>query len=100
MHLASPGLLFLTEWGPAGARLVRAAMDGSGRTDLVTEDIVYPQAVTLDFPSRCRSSFLHNITVYPRQVYWVDTYLDHIDRCDYHGHGRTTVARGRLAQNL
>ena len=54
LHLASPGLLFVTEWGAAGARLLRAAMDGRGRTDLVTEDIVHPQAVTLDLPSRCR----------------------------------------------
>ena len=50
-------------------------------------------------PLQVSLHLLHGVTVGPRQVYWVDTHLDTIERCDYQGRGRTTVARG-LAHNL
>ncbi len=35
-----------------------------------------------------------------RHVYWVDTYLDYIERCDYEGLSRVTVVRGAPVANL
>ena len=80
------GFLFLTRWGSGHPKLERAQLDGLQRKELVTKDIVYPQAVAVDLPTR--------------QVFWVDAYLDHIQRCDYDGNKRITVVRGRAAQNL
>ena len=37
---------------------------------------------------------------YVRHVYWVDTYLDYIERCDYDGRNRVTVVRGAPVANL
>ena len=95
------GFFFLTSWGRGPPRLLRflllllplllklvlrAAMDGTDQKDLVSANIVYPYGVTVDHPRR--------------QVYWVDTYLDQIERCDYSGEARRTIVRGRPAQNL
>ena len=33
-------------------------------------------------------------------MYWVDTYLDYIERCDYDGNNRKTVVRGAPVENL
>ncbi len=33
-------------------------------------------------------------------MYWVDTYLDYIERCDYTGGSRVTVVRGAPVANL
>ena len=38
--------------------------------------------------------------VLTRHVYWVDTYLDYIERCDYDGNNRKTVVRGAPVENL
>ena len=35
-----------------------------------------------------------------RQIYWVDTYLDFIERVDYNGLNRKTILKGSPAQNL
>ena len=80
------GFLFVTRWGSGRPRLERAQLDGLGRKELVTTDIVYPQAVAVDLPNR--------------KVFWVDAYLDHIQQCDYEGKRRVTVVQGRAAQNL
>ena len=80
------GFIFFTEWGTGRPSLERAKMDGTQRTELVNKDIVYPYGVTLDRPNR--------------HVYWVDTYLDYIERCGYNGEARRTIVRGQAAQNL
>ena len=36
-------------------------------------------------------------TLCSRHIYWVDTYLNYIDRCDYDGKRRRTIVRGSRA---
>nr|XP_018901907.1 PREDICTED: prolow-density lipoprotein receptor-related protein 1 [Bemisia tabaci] len=80
------GLMFFTRWGSARAMLERSKMDGSNRQKLIDNKIVYPYGVTVDFPSQ--------------HVYWVDTYLDFVERIDYDGKNRRTIAKGFPVQNL
>ncbi|KAK2718097.1 hypothetical protein QYM36_006775 [Artemia franciscana] len=80
------GFMFFTEWGASAARLERAFLDGTERKDLVVDKIVYPYGLALDYAN------LH--------VYWVDTYLDFIERVDYDGHNRKSIKRGPFVQNL
>jgi len=55
-------------------------MDGSNRKNLVTSKIVYPEGLTLDLP---RS-----------EIFWVDRFLDAVERIDYDGGNRRTMYRG------
>lgn len=66
--------------------LERINMDGTGRKAIVDHTIVYPYGVAVDFPTK--------------RVYWVDTYLDYVERVDYNGQNRKTVLRGTKVQNL
>lgn len=72
--------MFVTEWGSAAPLLERARLDGTKRTKLVEQKIVYPFGVAVDLPRE--------------EVYWVDTYLDVVERIRYDGSRRTTVYRG------
>lgn len=72
--------MFFTKWGPSNPMLERAALDGSDRTVLVQQKIVYPYGVTVDYPTQ--------------HVYWVDTYLDFVERIDYDGSNRRTIRKG------
>lgn len=80
------GYLFFTKWGRSPPMLERTDMDGTGRKQLVIHKIVYPYGVSLDVPNK--------------HVYWVDTYLDYVERIDYEGHNRRTIMRGSPVQNL
>lgn len=60
--------------------LEKAKMDGTERKTLVDYKIVYPYGVAVDYPNE--------------HVYWVDTYLDYIERVDYNGVRRITVIKG------
>ncbi|XP_047119261.1 low-density lipoprotein receptor-related protein 1 [Schistocerca piceifrons] len=79
------GYMFFTIWGGSPAALERSLLDGSERTKLVTHKIVYPYGVTVDYPTQ--------------QVYWVDTYLDVVERINYDGSNRVIVKRGPPIQN-
>ncbi|KAJ8937574.1 hypothetical protein NQ318_023105 [Aromia moschata] len=70
------GYLFFTKWGHSHPMLERCKMDGSERKAIVDIIIVYPYGVTVDYPKR--------------HVYWVDTYLDYVERVDYDGDNRRT----------
>lgn len=72
--------MFFTKWGATSAMLERSLLDGSERFPMVTHKIVYPYGVTVDFPNK--------------HVYWVDTYLDFIDRINYDGTQRKTIRKG------
>jgi integrin beta 2 len=72
--------MFFTKWGASSPMLERTALDGSNRTTLVQQKIVYPYGVTVDYPTQ--------------HVYWVDTYLDFVERIDYDGSNRRTVKKG------
>ncbi|CAN8029490.1 unnamed protein product, partial [Ixodes persulcatus] len=78
--------MFVTEWGSAAPLLERARLDGTKRTKLVEQKIVYPFGVAVDLPRE--------------EVYWVDTYLDVVERIRYDGSRRTTVYRGTPMRNL
>lgn len=72
--------MFYTKWGTSKPRLERANLDGTDQKTLVDQKIVYPYGLTVDFPLQ--------------HVYWVDTYLDYIDRVDYDGNNRKTIKKG------
>lgn len=80
------GFMFVTEWGSAAPVLERARLDGTERTKLVEQKIVYPFGIAVDLPRE--------------EVYWVDTYLDMVERISYDGSRRTTVFRGAPMRNL
>ncbi|XP_077556086.1 LDL receptor protein 1 isoform X2 [Haemaphysalis longicornis] len=80
------GFMFVTEWGSAAPVLERAHLDGTQRTKLVEQKIVYPFGIAVDLPRE--------------EVYWVDTYLDMVERISYDGSRRTTVFRGAPMRNL
>ncbi|CAH1393043.1 unnamed protein product [Nezara viridula] len=80
------GYMFYTKWGMSKPRLERANLDGTDQKTLVDQKIVYPYGLTVDFPLQ--------------HVYWVDTYLDYIDRVDYDGNNRKTIKKGYPVQNL
>lgn len=60
--------------------LERTLLDGSERKTLVDHKIVYPYGVTIDYTTQ--------------HVYWVDTYLDFVERVDYDGSNRRTIRKG------
>lgn len=72
--------MFFTKWGASSPMLERTALDGADRTVLVQHKIVYPYGVTVDYPTQ--------------HVYWVDTYLDFVERIDYDGSNRRTIRKG------
>lgn len=80
------GYIFFTKWGTAHPSLERAQMDGTERKTLVDRRIVYPYGVSVDFPNQ--------------HVYWVDTFLDCVERVDYEGNHRKMLRRGAPVQNL
>lgn len=61
------------------ASLVRANLDGSSDTILVSHKITYPSGLTLDLPNE--------------HVYWTDYYIDSIDRVDYNGKNRWSLKK-------
>ena len=57
------------------AKIERSGMDGQGRHELVSTDIVWPNGLTLDYPLQT--------------VYWVDASLDRLERINMDGTKRT-----------
>nr|XP_008195317.2 PREDICTED: LOW QUALITY PROTEIN: prolow-density lipoprotein receptor-related protein 1 [Tribolium castaneum] len=80
------GYMFFTKWGHSPPMVERCKMDGSERKAVVNHKIVYPYGVTVDYPTQ--------------HIYWVDTYLDFVERVDYDGKDRKTIMRGLKVQNL
>lgn len=80
------GFMFFTKWGHSPPMLERALLDGTNRTTLVHQKIVYPYDIAVDFPLQ--------------HIYWVDSYLDFVERINYDGTNRRTVKRGAPVQNL
>ncbi|CAH0551681.1 unnamed protein product [Brassicogethes aeneus] len=80
------GYMFFTKWGHSPPMLERCKLDGSDRRTIVNHKIVYPYGVSVDYPNK--------------HVYWIDTYLDYVERVDFDGKHRRTVMRGIRVQNL
>ncbi|XP_032148954.1 low-density lipoprotein receptor-related protein 2 isoform X4 [Sapajus apella] len=74
-------LLFWSDWGHH-PRIERASMDGSMRSVIVQDKIFWPCGLTIDYPNRL--------------LYFMDSYLDYIDFCDYNGHHRRQVISSDL----
>ncbi|OWA55095.1 Low-density lipoprotein receptor-related protein 1 [Hypsibius exemplaris] len=70
--------IFFSQWGDK-ARIEQAWLDGSGRVDIVSDKIIWPNAITIDF--------IHE------RLYWVDARLSWIESCKFDGHDRRTVQR-------
>lgn len=73
--------MFWSDWGHH-PRIERASMDGSMRTIIVQNKIALPCGLTIDYPNRL--------------LYFMDSYLDYIDVCDYYGHHRRQVVASDL----
>ena len=57
-------------------------MDGSSRVAIVTEQLYWPNGLTIDYPTYT--------------VYFADAKLDFIHRCDYNGGSRAEVLASDL----
>lgn len=69
--------MFFTKW--ENSSVDRAHMDGENHSTLVTQKIVYPQGLTLDLANE--------------KVYWVDMYMDFLERIDYSGRNRWSLKK-------
>lgn len=72
--------MFFTKWGQFPAMVERALLNGLDRQPLVDHKIVYPYGLAVDIPTE--------------HVYWVDTYLDFVERINYDGSNRRTIQKG------
>lgn len=79
----SEGWMFWTDWGQA-AKIERAGMDGKARETIVSRDIRWPNALTLDLVLR--------------KIYWSDSKYHTIYTCDFDGSNRRIVLHS--AENL
>ena len=70
--------MFWTDWG-AEPKIERAGMDGSERRLLVTENVLWPNGLTLDLVSE--------------RLYWVDAKLNLIGEVGMDGRGARVVHR-------
>ena len=68
--------LFWSDWGQ-NPRIERSGLDGSGRIILVTKDLFWPNALTIDYPTK--------------RLYFADARMDFIEFCSYDGSGRYKV---------
>ncbi|XP_045781446.1 low-density lipoprotein receptor-like [Maniola jurtina] len=70
------GWMYWTDVGKE-PKIERAGMDGSHRQTIVSNDVVWPNGLTLDF--------VHN------RLYWVDAQLHTISSCNYDGSARRVI---------
>jgi len=69
-------LMFWTDWGTA-PKIERASMDGGGREVVHSRHLIWPNALTLDLPTRT--------------MYWADAKLHIIEASDYFGQSRRAI---------
>jgi hypothetical protein len=75
------GMLFWSDWGDQ-PKIERSALDGSNRTVLVSDSIVWPNSLSVDY--------IRN------HLYWIDAKLKHIERCDLDGNNRQIILNSGL----
>lgn len=68
--------MYWTDWG-SNSRIERAGMDGSHRHSIVSNDVKWPNGLTLDLVRK--------------RVYWVDAKLNTISSCNYDGSQRSQI---------
>lgn len=76
LFLHSARYLFWSDWGQ-NPRIERSGLDGSGRMVLVSKDLFWPNALTIDYPTK--------------RLYFADARMDFIMFCNYDGSGRQKV---------
>lgn len=67
-----------TDWGDLRPGIYRSNMDGSAVHPLVSEDVKWPNGISVD----------------EQWVYWTDAYLDCIERVSLHGQRRSVLLSG------
>uniref|UniRef100_A0A671YM81 Low density lipoprotein receptor a n=1 Tax=Sparus aurata TaxID=8175 RepID=A0A671YM81_SPAAU len=79
--------IYWTDWGTP-AKIEKAGLNGGDRTALVTDNIVWPNGITLDLLNQ--------------RLYWVDSKLHTLSSIDVQGGGRRTliIDEHRLAHPL
>lgn len=75
--------MFWTEWGQ-NPRIERSDMDGNHRSAIVTDNLFWPNGLTIDYPTEI--------------IYFADAKLDFINRCNYQGGDRTYVLASALVR--
>ncbi|CAH2098009.1 unnamed protein product [Euphydryas editha] len=80
------GLMFWSVWGAAAPGVWRATLGGDATRSLAALKLVYPGALAVDPAARL--------------LYWVDAYLESVERTDYDGGRRLTVRRSYVTQKL
>lgn len=73
------GLMFWTDWGEAPA-IAKAKMDGSDDVNIVDTNIVWPNGLTIDYPSE--------------RLYWVDGKISLIESVKLDGSHRIKLLEG------
>ncbi len=68
--------MFWTDWG-SNPKIERASLDGSGRTVVHSDHVIWPNALTVDLPTK--------------SIYWADAKLHVIETSDYYGRNRRPI---------
>ena len=66
--------LFWTEYGPI-PKIGRARLDGTGKKYIVTAGLQLPNDLQIDYSAK--------------RLYWIDSFKDSVESCDYNGGGLT-----------
>ena len=77
--------LYITDWG-ASPHTKKMHLDGSGRVTIVTQNLVWPNAVTIDFTKPV--------------LYWADAWTGIISRGDLDGSNAIILLRGTDIYNI
>lgn len=74
--------VYFSNWNNKFPSISRIYVTGYGREDVITTDIVVPNALTIDLNDK--------------KLFWADARLDKIERCDYDGRNRVILAQAAL----
>ena len=75
------GYLFLSDWGDS-PHISRIAMDGSSKEHIITQEIAWPNALTIDYITE--------------KLFWADANFDYIAMADLDGSNRHVI----ISENL
>lgn len=75
-------MLYYSNWNNKFPSISRIYVSGYGREDIITTEIVVPNALTIDLNDK--------------KLFWADARLDKIERCDYDGKNRVILAQAAL----
>ncbi|XP_032221449.2 low-density lipoprotein receptor-related protein 6 isoform X2 [Nematostella vectensis] len=74
------GHMFWTDWG-SKPKIEKSNMDGTSRWTLLDKDLIWPNALTIDYQSK--------------RLFWADAKLNRIEVCDWYGENRKPVFEKR-----